>query len=67
MAGKQNWIAGGELKSNDGSPQEFKQIILDILQEGETVTKCVSKPIIFAFVKTSHMPHRPNSAGSTGL
>lgn len=39
MAGKQSWVAGGQLKSNDRSPQEFKQIILDILQEGETVTK----------------------------
>lgn len=41
MAGKQDWVAGGALTSNDRPPQEFKQIILNILQEGETVTKCV--------------------------
>ena len=40
MAGEGQWVAGGELGSHDRSAQEFKQIILDILQEGETVTRC---------------------------
>ena len=45
MAGEQ-WVAGGELGSSDRSAQELKQIILDILQEGETVTKCASSSTV---------------------
>lgn len=52
MAGKQDWVAGGELTSSDKSPQDFKQIILDILQEGETVTRCVSSQSTAASCKS---------------
>ena len=44
MAGEGQWVAGGELGGHDRSAQEFKQIILEILQEGETVTRCDLDP-----------------------
>ena len=37
-----NWVAGGELDNNKKSAQDFKQIVLDILQDNENVTKQVS-------------------------
>ena len=40
MSGGRQWVAGGELGSTDKSAQQLKKIILDILEEGETVTKC---------------------------
>ena len=37
-----NWVAGGELGNNERNAQDFKQIVLDILQDNENVTKQVS-------------------------
>ena len=44
MVGEATWVAGGQLGTQNGSAQEFKQIILDLLQKGETVTKCALLP-----------------------
>lgn len=39
MATEHNWVAGGELGSTDKSAEHFKQILLDILEDDESVTK----------------------------
>lgn len=39
MVGDRQWVAGGELGGGERSAQDLKQIILNILQEGENVTK----------------------------
>lgn len=38
-----NWVAGGELGNNEKSAQDFKQIVLDILQDNENVTKALQR------------------------
>ena len=43
MVGERQWVAGGELGSTDKSAPNLKQIILNILEDGETVTKYVSQ------------------------
>lgn len=43
MAGGQQWVAGGELGSSEKSAQDHKQIILDILEDGENVTKALKR------------------------
>jgi len=37
-----SWVAGGELGDNGKNAQDFKQIVLGILQDNENVTKQVS-------------------------
>ena len=39
MVKEAGWVQGGDLGSHDKTAQDFKQNILDILLEGETVTK----------------------------
>ncbi|DBB00924.1 TPA: hypothetical protein ACH3X1_000840 [Trebouxia sp. C0004] len=38
-----NWVAGGELGNNEKNAQDFKQIVLDILQDNENVTKALQR------------------------
>lgn len=38
-----NWVAGGELGDNEKNAQGFKQIVLDILQDNENVTKALQR------------------------
>jgi len=48
-----NWVAGGELGNNEKNAQDFKQIILDILQDNENVTKQVSWHMTLWYVSNS--------------
>ena len=39
MPPAKQWVAGGELGSSDTSARSLKEIVLDILEDGENVTK----------------------------
>jgi len=63
-----NWVAGGELGNNEKNAQDFKQIVLDILQDNENVTKQVSWHMTLWPVSNSEVlfgPKQPGGSHST--